>query len=572
MPYSKPETSKLAVVTTSLIGTLLILPGILVPSSTLIETLRATPMDPSGELLLGATLFKFGLVILGLVVIVIGRSLIWKSDIQGKDPPSDSRSHVIVALLTAIVVAAFALRLYRLDGGLWYDEIVTYVNYARIPFGKIITTYDDQNQHILYSLLAHASFQIFGDSAWSLRFPAVLFGIGSIWALYLLGREVSNTREALLAAALLAFSYHHVWFSQNARGYTALLFWTIVASWLFLRALREAKPRLWLLYAIAVAFGAYTLIYMLFVVIGHLVIYLITLFARRTEVWPNRWAGAFLGFCLAGFLTFQLYALVLPQFFTAFTKVEHVATIWTQPMWGFLEFVKGLQINFSGSLFAAAALLVFGTGFVSFMRTNPVVIGLLIIPALTCIAVKVGMGHDLWPRSLFFAMGFGALVVVRGAVEFGSGVARLVHLAPTKAVLVGSALCTGLVIISAMSIPFAYGPKQDYLGPLAFIEENKEPGDAIVIVGVAEFPYKNLYKVDWESVKTLDVLNTIRSRTKRTWLVHTFPIETQSVDQRILASIQHDFKEVKPFYGTLNGGTIFVYRSDTPPPSAFDQR
>ena len=31
------------------------------------------------------------------------------------------------------------------------------------------------------------------------------------------GYQVTSEREALLSVVLLAFSYHHIWFSQNAR-------------------------------------------------------------------------------------------------------------------------------------------------------------------------------------------------------------------------------------------------------------------------------------------------------------------------------------------------------------------
>ena len=79
---------------------------------------------------------------------------------------------------------------------------------------------------------------IFGDGPAALRLPAVLFGVASIAALYLFARRVTTVREALVAAALMTVSYHHIWFSQNARGYSALLFWTLVSSWLFARALR----------------------------------------------------------------------------------------------------------------------------------------------------------------------------------------------------------------------------------------------------------------------------------------------------------------------------------------------
>ncbi len=548
------------------IGALLILAGIVVPAPLLIEFLRASPGDLLEQLLVGATLFKIGLVLLGLLVITLGRMSIWRAAIRSEKPLPDPRRKFISAILVAILLAASALRFYRLDAGLWLDEMLTYVLYAKMPFGEIISTYQSENQHFLYSLLAHFSFWIFGESAWSLRLPAVLFGIGSIWALYVLGRQVGSAREALLAAALLAFSYHHVWFSQNARGYTGLLFWTIVASSLFLRGLGEARPQVWLLYAAAAALGVYTNLAMLFVLIGHfIIINLATLFARRKEIWPRRWAGLFPGFGLAGFLTFQLHALALPQMLGGIARTTSDVESWKDPLWTLVEVVKGMQVGFAGGAVAIVALLAFGAGVWSFARTNPVVIQLLVIPALIGAAVVMGMGHHLWPRFFFFTVGFGALIIVRGTLLVGHMIAQFRNFAPARSASLGVALCTGLIALSAMSVPFAYAPKQDYLGALAFVEARKEPGDAIVTVSLATFPYKNFYMMDWEAVETLEALNAIRSRAKRTWLLYTFPPVVQTLYPEIMASIKRDFDVVKEFYGSLGGGTIFVCRSDIPP-------
>jgi 4-amino-4-deoxy-L-arabinose transferase-like glycosyltransferase len=582
------------------IGALLILAGIFVSSPTLVEFLRATPAHAEllKQLLLGATLFRIGLVILGLLVIILGRMPLWnqsRMSNQDRRPGTEDRSSVFgrpssFGWLVVILLAAFALRLYGLNSGLWHDEILTYVKYARLPFGEIISTYEDQNQHFLYTVLAHASFRIFGESAWSLRLPAVLFGVASIWALYLLGRQVSTEREALLSVALFTFSYHHIWFSQNARGYMGLLFWTIFASWLLLRGLRESRPHLWLLYAGAAALGVYTNTAMLFVIISHFIIYLWSVVSGQRSVvsgqWsavsgsmgvseirhppsairhPNRWAGFLLGFCLAGFLTLLLHALALPQMLGGLVGEESTVPAWKHPLWAFLEFVNAMKISFAGGVVAVGALLVFGVGLWSFARTNPVVVQLLIIPALICAAVVVGMGHHLWPRLFFFTFGFSALVVIRGTMSCGQMATRLLNLASAKSIPIGTAFCMGLVLVSAMSLPLAYAPKQDFQGALDFVEARKEPGDAIVTVGLATFTYKNFYKKDWEEVETLEALNSIRSRAKRTWLLYTFLPHVQSVYPEIMASIQHDFKVEKEFYGTVGSGTIFVCRSDAPP-------
>jgi len=470
-----------------------------------------------------------------------------------------------LAGLTALLLIATALRLYRLDDGLWWDEIFMYVKFVKMPLGQLLTTYESENQHFLYILLARASIWIFGDSVWSLRFPAVLFGVGSIWALYLFGRQVSGAREALLAAALLTFSYHHIWFSQNARGYGGLLFWTLLGSWLFLRAIGEGRPKWWLLYAAAVALGVYTQLLMIFVVIGHFIIYAPALGGRVGKTAPKRWGGLFVGFCLAGLFATLLYAPILSQLLSYDPRTESHVAVWKSPLWTLSEFARGMEIGFAGGIGAIVALLIFGAGLISFARTDRLLIGLMVIPALICAVVVIGVGHHLWPRYFFFTMGFAALIFVRGTMLAAKMATRMLNFEAGGAVSIGTALCAGFIFISALSVPSVYRPKQDYLGALAFVEANKRPGDAVVTAGPAYFPYQRLYRKDWESVTSLETLNNVRSDTKRTWLLYTLSPQLETDFPEVMASIQRDFKVIKEFPGTLGGGTIYVCRSDMPP-------
>jgi len=489
----------------------------------------------------------------------------WES-LSGTGSPSRSdpdRTWVMVVLTSLLVVAA-ALRLYRLDDGLWWDEIFMYVKFVKMPLAQLLTTYESENQHFLYILLARASIWIFGDSVWPLRFPAVLFGVGSIWALYLLGRQLSDAREALLSAALLTFSYHHIWFSQNARGYIGLLFWTILASWFFLRAMREARPKWWLLYAAAAALGVYTHLFMIFVVIGHFIIYVIGLKAQGRAAVPKRWVGFFVGFCLAGLFTVLLYAPILSQLLSYDPKTESHVAVWRSPLWTLSEFVRGMEIGFAGGIGAMVVLLMFGAGLLSYARTNRVLIGLMVIPALICAAVVTGVGHHFWPRYFIFTAGFAALIIVRGAMVLGGLLTGLLNLESKNSVLIGTTLCAGFIFVSALSVPSVYSPKQDYSAALLFVEANQEPGDVVVTAGLAYFPYQKLYRKDWESVQTLDTLNTARSNAKRTWLLYTLSPQLETDFPEIMDAIRRDFKVIKQFPGTLGGGTIYVCRSDSP--------
>jgi len=549
------------------LGGLLVLAGMIPSASTWIGWLRdtaAVPADLMASLLLGALLFKGTLVVAGLVVLVLGRLRLGSAHADPSvSPPHHDTMHL--AMLTVLLVTALILRLYRLGDGLWHDEIATYINYGHLSVGELITTYDSQNQHFLFSLLARASLTLFGEGAWALRLPAVLFGVGSIWAMYLLGREVGTVREALLSAALMAFAYHHVWFSQNARGYSGLLFWTLLTSWFLVRGLRGAPPKIWLGYAVTAALGVYTQLAMLFVIAGHFVIYLLHQVRQHRKARPVRWAGLFLGFGLAGLCTLLLYALVVPQFLADFTGRTQATTFstWQNPLWTLFEIVRAMHIGFAGGSVGLAGLVVFGIGLRSWIRTNSLVVQLLFITTAICALAAVATGHNLWPRLFFFAMGFGILVVIRGLLVLGDWLARRLRLPAPLATRLGITLSLGLILLSALSVLFVYGPKQDYQGALAFVEANRQPGDLVVTTGMAAFTFREYYRQNWPSIESAEVLYDLRKQARRTWLIYAFRPHMEALHRDVLSMIERDFTVIKRFDGTLGNGTIFVCRSET---------
>lgn len=476
---------------------------------------------------------------------------------------STSQTKLYTLLLLALLLAATALRFYRLNQGLWLDEILTYTNYARLPYAQIVTTFDSENQHFLYSILAHTSFLLFGESAWALRLPAVLFGVASILALYLLGLEVTSRREALLSAALLTFSYHHIWFSQNGRGYTGLLFWTILSSWLLLRGLRRSSLTDWCFYAIAATLGMYTHMTMGFVIVGQFLVAISSLLHNRGNGSRTAWRDLILGFGLAGILTLLVHLPALPGIMgTVGGSEKSVVTVWKSPWWTVMEIVRGLQISFAGGIVAVGVLVVFGAGLLSYASSRPAIPGLLVIPPAVGAGVVLAIGHHLWPRFFFFAVGFGALVVIRGLVVVGERITGWLNFSPSRSAWAGSALAVSLIVISALSVPFVYGPKQDHEGALKFIEANRQPGDVVVTVGLATTTFQRLYKTDWVDAPDLKTLEALRGSAKRVWLLYSFPPVLASVQPDIMSSIQKEFIVVKQFGGTVEGGTIYVCRSD----------
>src|SRR5580658_718485 len=122
----------------------------------------------------------------------------------GSWSPPQSRS--LWPWVAALTILATWLRVAGIDKGLWWDEIYFLVITVRHPLAEILTVFPGDTQHPLYSVLAWLSIHLFGEHPWSLRLPAILFGVASVPMLYLLGISVTSRIQALLAAALLTVS------------------------------------------------------------------------------------------------------------------------------------------------------------------------------------------------------------------------------------------------------------------------------------------------------------------------------------------------------------------------------
>lgn len=489
------------------------------------------------------------------------RTTLWPASEGGRHSP------IPWAWLLVLTLLAAALRAIALNQQLWFDEIATLIDSVNRSLTAILTTYTSQNQHTLYSVLTLGSIKLFGQQPWTLRLPAVVFGVASIPALYFFGRLITTRREALLASALMVFSYHHVWFSQNARGYTGLLFFTLAASFLFIRGLEESGWSLWLAYSLTLAFGLYLHLGMAFVVVAHGLVYLWLLRTRARELrrMPDNGKRPIAGFILAGLLSLLLYAPVLPQLF-ARTLGEANPSIdweWSSPLWLIREALHGLSVATGlGLPGVAVGGLVVAAGFASYGRCNRYVLALMVLPSVVTAAALLAVGHNLWPRFFFFAIGFGFLLLVRGAMVCGEFGARHLGYQGPGRFQGGTVLVALMLGVSAWSLPTAYRyPKQDFIGAMQLIDAERKQGDAVVTVGLTTLPYQRYYRRDWQSVENDTDLESVRSRNLRTWLLYTFPVYLKHKHPDIWNSIQTEFTTVRVFRGTLRGGEVYVCRT-----------
>jgi len=118
---------------------------------------------------------------------------------------------------------------------------------------------EDPQHPPLYFLLSRVWMQLFGSSYTATRSLSAVLSLLGLPLMYWLAMELfASPMAALLATALLALSPVNILFDQTARQYGLLTVAIIGSSWLLLRALRLARWRSWLWYAIATAVGLYT--------------------------------------------------------------------------------------------------------------------------------------------------------------------------------------------------------------------------------------------------------------------------------------------------------------------------
>ena len=465
------------------------------------------------------------------------------------------------------MAVAVVARAIGLSSGLWIDEIYSLLHSFRSPVSSILTEYWGDNHHPLYALLAHATRGVFGESAWSVRLPSLLFGVATVPALFFLARRLLSQREALLASALLAVSYHHVWFSQNARGYSALAFFTVVLTWLALRGLSESEPRAWYWYAALAALSAFTHLTAVLVVVGHAAAVAITLgivdAARADRGVIARRAA--IGFVLAAVLTVGLYAAMLPQVIDYFVNRPSALVGVSTTRWAVLETLRVLLLGLNGGILAAGVVvLALGalcvvSGVVSLWQRSPAFVLLLAMPILMTIAGAAIARGTMYPRFFFFAIGPMLIVVVRGAFAVGEWIAQRSSQRVVSAEQLGTIAVGAVVVLSALSlVPNYRYPKQDFEGAMRYVLGAKGPSDAVVSSGVPADPYATLWNLPWPNVENARQLAQARDAAPRTWVLYTFPRYLESRSPDIADVLRRECRPARVFRGTVGGGDIVV--------------
>ena len=403
---------------------------------------------------------------------------------------------------------------------------------------------------------------VLGEHPWVIRLPAILFGVATIPALYFLACRVASRREALFGAALLTVSYHHVWFSQNARGYTAIALSAILCSHLFLSLLENRRNRDIGLYAVIAALGCYAHLTMVFIVVAHFLVLAVWLLFKGKQVRQEDWIGPMAAFVLSAVFTLLLYAPILPQVIDYFVNQSSGMQNLSTHSWALSEAFRSLSSGFGSAFVVIGGLAMLLVGAASFFHSNKVILGIFAASILVTFLVAFFARGTMYPRFFFFLLGFFILFGVRG-VFATAGLFSSLLFGPENRSRYGAlfgALAMMLVItVSAFSMLRNYQyPKMDFEGAKDWVESHASDEDVIVTTGVAAWAYANYYQVEWPEMKVAADVERAAQDARHTWIVFSFGRYLKESAPEVYEIVDGGCESEKRFPGTLGGGDVVV--------------
>lgn len=154
----------------------------------------------------------------------------------------------------------------------------------------------------LVFLIQYIFFSLFGVSLFILRLPFLLAGLGSVWLVYLIGKNLNylwhknlepdttnNTGEkiGLLAALLIAVDPYHVWISRIGYLESIVMFFILLSFYCFLKSLENNKYFIyWGLFTGLAFITKYTAFFLI-------PLYIIYLFLNNRKIFSSKffWSG-----------------------------------------------------------------------------------------------------------------------------------------------------------------------------------------------------------------------------------------------------------------------------------------
>ena len=186
--------------------------------------------------------------------------------------------------LVSILIVSFVLRIWGLTyQSLWLDELHN-MNEAdpEITWGALFNYLKCCDQHPpLYFIVERISFTTFGHTEFVARIISVIAGTASVWAMWLLGKEILNRKLGIIAALLTGANYYNIFYSQEARVYIFAFLFAALSFTFFIRLVKSPSRKTALFHALFSLCLLYSHYYSLFVMVSQGVLALLFLWTEN---------------------------------------------------------------------------------------------------------------------------------------------------------------------------------------------------------------------------------------------------------------------------------------------------
>ncbi len=411
--------------------------------------------------------------------------------------------NICAGLFLTILILGAALRIHNINKyDLWFDELSSdlysahqVVNTLKSDPLPVYMTHISHDPHSsLYYFLVYCYSLIFGGGK-SLRIISLFFSVLSIIIFYRLSRIFLKRSESLLAVSLMAFSPFHIWYAQEARGYTMVLFFMLLSTYFYMQALRINRLLYWGLFTISSTVAIYSSYYSVFLV----VISGMLIFLKDNRRYVKRWFLSILAISLLllplALIFIQHYNYVKNSFWLLRPRLEDVfitfAVFNLGYSSGYLGLITGLGLFFS--------LFVYGA--YSFYKTNKeyaIILFLFVfLPIITVYFFSVWYTPVYITRQFLIFTPFYYLLIAKG---LGCIKSRIVQVSASIFAILILILSlfnyySGFMLSSGKQREFYTGihQKKNYTVLLVDINSRLKSSDIVATTDVQSFAIVNLY-------------------------------------------------------------------------------
>ena len=420
-------------------------------------------------------------------------------------------------LLAAITLLAAILRFYKLgEWSFWFDEVFT-LNRALNSYNDFEAVVQTTLSHKFLPLsiiLSGSAVNILGTSELNARLVPAIIGIISVPVLYFPTKKIFGWRVAAIATLLLALSTWHIYWSQNARFYTSLLFFYSLALFAFYFAIERDRP-LYILIGYVLLYLAFSERFVAMWFVPVIACYLIVL-----KIAPFEKPAGFRARNVLLIVLLPVIAIGIIEIISLLTTGS--ARFFTESFFSDFEFfllyrnddpVRLLYLIAINTSFPAMCLAFFSGIYLVVKKSRP---GLFFfIAAMIPVILIVLLNPFIFTKDRYvFLTLFSWLILTAIAVR-----ELFAHIKGNAKILAAGVLI--LLIVSAAGSNLLYygvnnGNRRDWKSTFAKIESQAEEGDEFVSFWpkLTEY-YLGEEGLDWQNVNPEMILNS----SNRFWFV-----------------------------------------------------